>query len=95
MKKFPKCCGYGRALFSCMEKWAIVSRKEMTGHFGEASLFMVHIKLYAKVKHLFTLIALYLSKSLLCKCVMYVFLRIITVALLYRGRLGDIVLTFY
>ena len=81
MKKFPKCCGYGRALFSCMEKWAIVSRREMTGHFGEASLFMVHIKLYAKVKHFFTLIALHLSE--------------ITVALLNRGRLGDIVLAFY
>ena len=54
-------------LWSCFVflhgKWAIVTRKEMTGHFGEASLFMVHIKLYAKVKHLFTLIALYLSKS--------------------------------
>ena len=32
--------------------------KDMTGHLEDASVFMAHIKVYAKVKHLFIDIAL-------------------------------------
>ena len=51
----PKCYYYRSSC--CMEKWAIVVFKDMTGHLEDAPLFMAHIKLYAKVKHLFTDIA--------------------------------------